>query len=313
VAFIHRRSAHVISRLVVAIAFLGSLGAAFATKDWERPEGRRVHVQGRRFLQRSAGLPHFDGVAPPLEQPTAEPAKAKPVVEPGPVKPKTQDAPAPIALRAIEDIELCPAENGVEPEFRRSCEVHFGPDGELSWHDADKGGELESLRALGQSLNQRTDVQDVVLVPDRLTPWIWVRYAIVTAQKNERGTFWIGVGSADEPQRLRVLPLPQVASGDHKPPTEDVFLIHVDEVEGGGAFNVNGESIESFPFDLASAWTTWKKAHAGADTSSPDATPVLIESSRDVSAHVVIRLLDVLKKLGVESVQLVGDLGRMPK
>lgn len=299
-----------ISRSVVVIAFLGSLGAAFVTKDWECPPGRRLHVQGRRFLQQQgAGGPEA-GIAPEVPQPAPTPD-----VTPEPAKAPDSPAPepAPRELRSIADVELCPAENGAEPAFTRSCEIHIGPDGELSWHAGGKSTDLDSLGALTSGLKQRSEVADVVLVPDRLAPWIWVRYAIVTAQKLERGTFWIGVGSEDEPQKLRVLPLPQVGATGQTPPTENVFVVRADEADGADVYTVNGVTVESFPFDLASAWSEWKKAHPDADTSTPDVTPVLLENSRDVGCRTVVRLLDVLTKLGIQSVQLSGDLGRMPR
>ena len=293
------------NRFIVVIAFFAALGAAYATKDWKAPPQHRVKAQGRRFLQnaRAPSIGDLPEIAPDL-------GGADAVKDPTPKIDDPAPEPEKLALREISDVALCLADKAKDPTFKKSCEIHIGIDGELSWHVGDKSRDINSLKDLRQSLGVKAHIPDVVWVPDRDTVWMQVRLATLAAQKSLRGQLWLGCAKTDDPTLLRVLRFHQMEEAKPERPAGPSFIVGVKEVKSKAQISVNGQVIETFPSDLAIAWNEWKKQNPGADTSVPGTTPVVLDAHRFAPCSMVIEVIDVLRGIGIEHEFLEGDLGR---
>jgi len=297
-------------RTTVVIAFVASLGLAYATADWKTPPQHRVHTRGQRFAVQTPESGTEPGDVEPAAPAAGAVEPSQPTPQPDP-EPKREPKPrAKIELKTITDVTLCVAENAQDPTFRRSCEIHLDMEGERTWHAGGKTVELATLKKLKSGLDNKFDIENVVWVPDQFTNWQAIRDVTFAAQKAGRGAFWIGVAKADEPTTLRMLSFRQEATDDLEQPGGDVFTIYVKEVEEKLHIEVNGKQLEDFPAGLALAWNEWKSAHPDADTSAPEKTPVVLDAHRWTPCQMVVNVLDVLRGLGIECQMLAGDLGQ---
>jgi hypothetical protein len=297
-------------KLTVIVAVVAAVGMAWFTKDWERPTPVRIHERGRRFL--ASGPPNGKPSIDNSVAPDPEPVAADRAPDRAPVAPPPRPKPKPIELKTVTDISLCEVDKALDPEFRRSCEIHVDMEGALSWHAGGKTVELQSFKSLRSGLDQKSGVPDVIFAPDKMTNWQELRFMVLNAQKTGRGQFWLGVAKTGEPTKLRVLSMEMPDSEGTELPAEDAqFKVFVKEGQGGKMYvEVQGKEIADFPVDLALAWADWKKAHPDADTFDPSETPVVLEAHRFTPCYMVANVIDVLRGLGIECQHFTGELGR---
>jgi biopolymer transport protein ExbD len=304
------------NRAVVVLGIAAALGAAWLTKDWPNPE--RTRLRGHLRTPR-ADVPDAPDAAPVPG--TADPAAA--AKEPGKAAGEAAKKPEPakpeppkveVRVRTIEDLALPTSAQGKPLTLPRINEIHVDLEGQITWHAAGEAKAMKTYKMLGDGLRQRTSDPTVFAV-DAQTPWQTVRHLLLLGQDNFTTDVHLGVATEKEPKTLRTLAIRQTPRSDDPLPEGDVFTVAVRaEASGAPEVTVQGTKIASFPADLALAWNDWRKAHPdAADTKDPEKTRVVLEAHRAAPLGTVVRVLDVLRGIGVESERLSGQIAPRPK
>ncbi len=302
------------SKPLAIVCVLVSAGAAFATAGWESPQMIRIRPDPRMRGSR----PTVESAATDADPTAVDPAAADPGAgDPEPTAPDPKPVEVEIPDRVIENVNLCVVDNGVKLTEKRWAQIHIGGEGELTWNTATKTVEIPSDNQFNKMVRER-DGQPLVLVPDRFTNWERLRKITDIGNMAGWDMVYFGVAEDDAPKVLRFLPHRMHADVyDKLEEGQPHFIVNVDvdpedtsTYPEKAVFTVNGKKIETFPVDLAIAWTEWKAANpeAAAMTTEAKTSRVVIDAHKFTPAHMVLSAIDVFRGLGIEAERCLGKL-----
>jgi biopolymer transport protein ExbD len=303
----------------VFLGFVVAAGLGYASAEFldAGPPTEQVRIRGgfRRGAESIARLPADAPVDPATVNPgTVKPGAPAPkpgpdVSKPAPApEPAKVPAPPPVAVRTrvVKDVKLAFATNAKDYALKSPREVHVDLENSMTWYGDDgKTMAYKDLKHLGTDLRGKTGPQ-LVIVAATEVPWQQICLMIEQAQNNYAPAVHLGVARKEEPETLRVLPIPQCERSDEPLPEGKTFRMLLESKSGEPVISLDGRKLAAFPADLAAAWNEWKKANSDlADTTTPEKTRVILEAPRGASVEHVIRVIDVLRGLGIQSERYV--------
>ncbi len=314
-----------INRLVVLVGGIASVGLALGTAGWETiavahpsGSGRRGRLEFRHDAPAASNAGDLVDVAgagtnpAPVDQPPTaiKPPKPEPKPEPKPVPKAEPD------IVSVTDVDLAVVENAFLPDFKvaNSIRIHLDPEGVIYWTTAKKQTELSGQKILFKNLGGNSS-RAFVIVPDKFTSWQYVKDTLATADNASVQRVYLGVADIENTKTLRLLRvMPASPSAE---PAEGDFVISIKNDDGDTpVIEIDGKTLESFPIDLALAWSAYKKAHPDADTTYSPNTNVNVAPHRFTQSSHVAQVIGVLRGLGIEAERFVGSTtyaGRKPR
>lgn len=304
------------NKAIVLLGTLAAVGAGWAAQEHvftevppprTRLRGDFRHGGGGSSVAPSAGVPGAPAVPAPVAP--AAPGAVKPAAPTAPVAapPKVEPPKPPAPIRRVTDPVLAIVANSVEVPAGKVREVHVDIENLMTRPDAKGKTEYKDFKHLGADLRANEGAA-FVIVADAQVPWRQVRDMLVAGQNNYATNAFLGVARKDDPTLLRCLPITQTARSDDPLPAGATFQVKIESKEGAPVVSVDGRKLETFPSDLALAWSDWKKAHPDlADTSDPATTHVVLDVPKSARVGVVVQVFDVLRGIGIRSERLTGD------
>jgi hypothetical protein len=291
------------NRAVVLLTSVLAVAMAFVTQDWDTSAPGRLRNESRRRRGMTRQLaPAAVAEAPTPAQPETPVQPEQPVEPEKPAEPEIPD-------RIIEDPPLVIVDKADPLTWKTFNELHVGSEGELLWvsgfgkHEK----EVDDLRALKKMLKQRLGRPNVVVAHPE-TVWQQAREVVLAVESNFQEDVYLAVALEDAPTKMMLVPFKQTGSPSLPLPEGDVFQIDIKGEPGEPAeYKVGGAVVESFPADVALAWNAWTSAHPDLkDTSEADETRVVISAHRFTAYEHVVKLVAVLRVLGIQTERIAG-------